>query len=147
MYKKLTYSGKECNNYLYFAFDAEHFDTEEITKKLNIQPTSVSINKIPTPKSTSWKYKIEAGNEIDLKKYLIQLIDIFEPKAEIIKDLKIKLNLATRIQFVIDIDINPDSSVPYFGLNTRVINFLAATQSEIDFDIYKSDTIGILKNE
>ena len=35
MYKKLTHSGTECNNYLYFSFDAEYFDTKEITEKLN----------------------------------------------------------------------------------------------------------------
>jgi hypothetical protein len=65
MYKKLTYSGTECNNYLYFSFDAEYFDTKEITEKLNIEPTSVKIKKEPVPKYTVWKYQIDAGNEID----------------------------------------------------------------------------------
>ena len=32
MWQKITYSGTQCNNYLYFAFDAEYFDTTEITK-------------------------------------------------------------------------------------------------------------------
>jgi hypothetical protein len=67
MYEKLTYSGTECNNYLYFSFDAVYFDTNEITEKLNIEPTSVMIKKEPLPKSTSWIYKIDAGNEIDLE--------------------------------------------------------------------------------
>ncbi len=51
MYEKLTYSGNECKNYLYFSFDAEYFDTEKITEELNIQPTSVMIKKEPVPKS------------------------------------------------------------------------------------------------
>ena len=143
--QKITYSGNECNNYLYFSFDAEYFDTQEITKELNIQPTSVMIKKEPVPKSTAWKYQIDAGNEIDLETFLEKLIDIFEPKIEIINNLKEKLNLTTRIQFVIDIDINPDSSTPYFGLNKRAIDFLAKTDSKVDFDLYKSDTIGILE--
>jgi hypothetical protein len=46
---------------------------------------------------------------------------------------------------VIDIDINPDSSTPYFGLNKRTIDFLAKTESNVDFDLYKTDTIGILE--
>jgi hypothetical protein len=145
MYKKLTYSGTECNNYLYFSFDAEYFDTKEITEKLNIEPTSVMIKKEPVPKSTAWTYKIDAGNEIDLETFLEKLIDIFEPKIEIINNLKDKLNLTTRIQFVIDIDINSDSSTPYFGLNKRTIDFLAKTESNVDFDLYKADTIGILE--
>ncbi|MDK2772335.1 MAG: DUF4279 domain-containing protein [Flavobacterium sp.] len=144
-YEKLTYSGTECNNYLYFSFNAYHFDTEKITAELNIEPTSVMIKKEPVPKSTSWEYKIEAGNEIDLESYLQQLIDIFDPKTEIINGLKNKYDLTTRIQFVVDIDINPESSTPYFGLNKRAIDFLAKTGTEVDFDLYKTDTIGLLQ--
>jgi hypothetical protein len=145
MCKKLTYSGVECKNYLYFSFDAEYFDTNEITEKLNIEPTSVMIKKEPVPKSKAWIYQIDAGNKIDLEFFLKKLIDIFEPKIEMIKYLKDKLNLTTRIQFVVEIDINPETSTPYFGLNKRTIDFLAKTETEVDFDIYKLDTIGILK--
>ena len=145
MYEKLTYSGNECNNYLYFSFDAEYFDTEKITDELNIEPTSVMIKKEPVPKSTAWKYQIDARNEIDLEKYLQELIDIFEPKTEIINRLKNEYDLTTKIQFVIDIDINPESSTPYFGLNKKAIDFLAKTGTEVDFDLYKADTIGILQ--
>jgi hypothetical protein len=145
MWKTLTYSGTECNNYLYFSFDADYFDTEKITAELNIKPTSVMIKKEPVPKSTSWKYQIDAGNKIDLVAYLEKLIDTFEPKAEIINGLKKKYDLTTRIQFVIDIDINPKSSTPYFGLNKRTVEFLAKTGTEVDFDLYKVDTIGLLE--
>ena len=144
-YEKLTYSGTECNNYLYFSFDAEYFDTEKITAELNIEPTSVMIKKEPVPKSTTWEYRIDAGNKIDLESYLQQLIDIFEPKVEIINGLKSKYGLTTRIQFVVDIDINPESSTPYFGLNKRAVDFLAKTGTEVDFDLYKADTIGLLQ--
>ena len=146
MYKKLTYSGNECNNYLYFSFDAEYFDTEKITEELNLQPTSVMIKKEPIPKSTAWKYQIDAGNEIDLETYLQKLIEVFEPKIELINRLKKNHNLTTRIQFVIDIDINPESSTPYFGINKRAIDFLSKTGTEVDFDLYKTDTIGILES-
>lgn len=147
MYEKLTYSGNECNNYLYFSFDAEYFDTKMITEELNLEPTSVMIKKEPVPKSTAWKYKIEAGNEIDLETPLEKLIDIFEPKIEVINQLKRDLNLETRLQFVIDIDINPEASTPYFGLNKRIVDFLSKTETEVNFDIYKADTIGLLSDE
>jgi hypothetical protein len=145
MYEKLTYSGKECNNYLYFSFDAEYFETEKITEELNIEPTSVMIKKEPVPKSTAWKYRIDAGNEIDLEIYLEKLIKTFESKTEIINALKAKYNLTTRIQFVIDIDINPESSTPFFGLNKKAIDFLAKTGTEVYFDLYKADTVGLLE--
>jgi len=79
-----------------------------------------------------------------LETYLEKLIDIIEPKIEIINGLKEKYDLTTRIQFVIDIDINPESSTPYFGLNKRTVEFLAKTGTEVDFDLYKTDIIGIL---
>lgn len=145
MYEKLTCSGNECNNYLYFSFDAEYFETEKITEELNIEPTSVMIKKNPVPKSTAWKYRIDAGNAIDLETYLENLIKIFEPKTENINVLKEKYDLTTRIQFVIDIDINPESSTPYFGLNKKAIDFLSKTGTEVDFDLYKADTIGIIE--
>ncbi|GAA4815841.1 hypothetical protein GCM10011365_01530 [Marinicella pacifica] len=143
MYEKLTYSGTECNNYLYLSFDGDVFDTEIISTELDIQPTSVMIKKSPVPKSTSWKYKIEAGSDINLEIYLNQLVDIFEPKIETINRLKKTLNLETHLQFVIYIDINPDFSTPYFGLNKRTINFLSMTETEVSFDLYKADTIGV----
>jgi len=143
-YQILTYGGSECNNYLYFAFDAEYFDTEIITQELKINPSSVMIKKDPVPKSTSWDYKIIAGNDINLETYLEQLLDIFEPKIELINDLKKNYNLATRLQFVIDIDIDPEASTPSFGLNARAIDFLGKTGTEVDFDLYKADTIGLL---
>lgn len=146
-YEKLTYSGKQCNNYLYFSFDSDFFNTEIITTELGIEPTSVMIKKDPVPKSTAWEYKIEAGNEINLEIHIENLIKVFEPKIEIINRLKKDLNLKTRLQFVIDIDINPDASTPYFGFNIRTIHFLSKTDTEVDFDLYKADTIGLLGNE
>lgn len=145
-YEKLTYSGTECKNYLYFAFVAEFFDPDIVTNELKLEPSSVKIKKDPIPKSTSWNYRIDAGNDINLEIHLERLIDILENKVDQINELKEKLNLETRLQFVIDIDINPDSSTPYFGLNKRTIDFLGRTKTEVDFDLYKADTIGLLNN-
>lgn len=145
MYEKLTYSGGKCNNYLYFSFDGECFDIEKITEELNVQPTSVMIKKEPIPKSTAWKYRINAGEEVDLEKYLEQLIDFLKPKVNVINRLKKEFDLNTRIQFVIDIDVNPDASTPYFGMNKKAIDFLYETETEVDYDLYKTDTIGLLK--
>ena len=143
-YQKLTYSGTKCNNYLYFAFNADRFETEKITQRLSIQPTSVRIKKEPTPKSTSWNFQIDIGDNLDLETPLENLIEIFEPKIQEIIALKEQYKLETILQFVIDIDINPEASTPYFGLNKRTINFLYQSKTEVDFDLYKSDTIGLL---
>jgi hypothetical protein len=111
---------------------------------LNIQPTSINIKKDSSPKSTYWTYKISAGNDIDLETYLEKLLSIFEPKIGVIKKLKDELNLETNLQFVINIDINPKSSIPYFGLSKRTINFLGRTETQVDFDLYKADPFRLL---
>ena len=145
-YQKVTYSGTKCNNYIYFAFYAEQFDTNAITKELNIVPTSTIIKKEPIPKETCWEFKIEAHNDINLETHLEKLIDVFENKVDRINHLKKILKLQTILCFVVDIDINPEISTPYFGLNKRTIDFLAKTDTAVNFDIYKADTIGIFKS-
>ncbi len=141
---KLTYSGTVCKNYLYFSFDADLFDVELVTLELNIQPTLVKIKSDPVPKKTCWNYQIDAGDDIILEPYLEKLLDTFESKIDVINQLKQKFKLRTRLIFVIDIDINPDASTPTFGLNKRAIGFLSETETLVDFDLYKADTIGLL---
>lgn len=145
-YQELTFNKSECNNYLYFAFDAEFFDTDIVTDELKLEPTSVMIKKYPVPKSTSWEYQINAGIDVNLEIYLEKFIDIFENKVVEINQLKERLKLETRLQFVLEIDINPESSAPYFGFNKRTIDFLRKTGTEVDFDLYKADPIGLLRN-
>jgi hypothetical protein len=145
--QKLTYSGNACNNYVYFSFDGDYFDVAIITKELKIEPTSIRLKKDPIPKSTSWKLQIDVGSETDLASPTEDIIKQLEPKIDEIVKLKKDLNLETRLQFVIDIDINPESSTPYFPLKKRIIKFLNQTETEVDFDIYKADTVGLFKNE
>jgi len=146
-FQKLTYNGSKCNNYLYFSIDGEYFDPSKITIELNIEPTSVNHKKDPIPKRTSWKFKIEVGKDPDLATPTEKLINIFEPKIDTIIRLKKEYNLSTRLQYVMDIDINPESSAPYFPMNKRIISFLYKTNTDVDFDIYKADTIGLFLNE
>ncbi|NOQ73996.1 MAG: DUF4279 domain-containing protein [Crocinitomix sp.] len=145
MLDKLTNSGIKCNNYLYFTFFGEHFDTKAITKELGILPTSIGFKKDKTPKSTSWDYRLNATDDLDLATYLERLIDLFEPKIDVIIRLKKEFKLNTRLQFVIDIDVSPESSTPYFGLNDRTIKFLNSTGTDVDFDLYKVDPQRLLK--
>ena len=137
-YQKLTTVGDKSNNYLYFAFDGDFLDLNLVTSELNLNPTSVRIKKEPVPKSTSWKYQIDAEEDINLELHLEKLIDIFEKKVLEINQIKAKLNLKTRLQFVITIDVSLNASLPFFGLNERTIDFLGKTGTEVDFDLYKT---------
>lgn len=125
------------NNYVYFSFYAEEFDMNIITKIMGIEPTSVKSKEVPVPIQSSWNYRIDAGSDIDLASYIDGLIDIFESKVETINQLKSDFHLESIVFLVIDIDFNPESSTPYFGLNKRTIDFLYKTKTTIDFDLYK----------
>lgn len=144
---KITYSGSSCNNYVYFALDGDFFDVKDISTSLAIVPTLTRIKKDPVPKKTSWQYKIEAGNDPDVLSALTKLIDLFEPKLNTIIELKKKFNLKSRLQFVLDIDIDPNATTPYFPFDARTIGFLYKTSSTVDFDIYKSDTLGLINED
>jgi len=146
-FQKLSYGGTKINNYIYFSFEGEYFDPNKITIELNIEPTSTKSKRKPVPKKTSWKFQIDVGNEIDLETPTQKIIKTLEPKIEEIIKLKKKYNLKTRLQFVINIDIDPKASTPFFPLNKRTINFLSKTETQVDFDIYKANTIGLMKNK
>jgi hypothetical protein len=139
----LADSSANCNNYIYFSFEAEFFDVDIVTSTLHLEPTAVRIKQHPAPKSTAWIYRVDAGEDFDLEIHLEKLIDIFNSKVVEINRLKEQLSIETLLQFVIDIDIRPDSSTPYFGLNKRTINFLSKTNTEVDFDLYKIGRIGL----
>ena len=143
-FKKLTYSDSDYNNYIYISLKGDVFDTEAVTMALGIAPTSVVIKKNPVPSSTSWVYQINAGKAIDMETPLEKLVSLFEPKTDQINQLKAEPGLTTLLQLVIQIDISPDASTPYFGLHKKVINFLSKTQTEVDFDVYKVDSIGVI---
>jgi hypothetical protein len=65
-------------------------------------------------------------------------------KIEVIVKMKSELNISTRLQFVLYVDIDPEASTPCFTLDEKTIEFLGKTKSGVDFDLYKSDTIGLL---
>ncbi len=146
MHQKSNNNQGESNSYIYFAFMSDTFDVSVVSKELKIEPTSTTIKKEPVPKSTYWEYRINAGNDFNLESYMDRLIGIFETKVDIINHLKEKYKLETRLQLVIEIEINPSSSTPFFGLNNKIINFLSKTTTEVDFDLYKVDTMGLLNN-
>ena len=137
-FEKLTYSGTECNNYVYFAFDADYFDVKQVTDRLKIEPTSVMLKKDPRPKKTSWSYKIVAGNKIDMRDEISELVELFYPLIPEIIELKHELILRTRLQFVLDIDIDPDASTPCFAFDEKTSIFIGQTKTMVDFDLYLS---------
>ena len=142
--EKSTYSGRQVNNYVYFAFYGDAYNPEQITNTLGLNPTTVKHKKDPVPVRTSWKLQVTSGSSPNFKTSLEELIATLTPLIEEINTLKSELSLETKLMFVMDIDIDPDASMPYFALNHKSIQFLYQTGTSVDFDLYKADTKGLI---
>ncbi len=95
---------------VYFALNGDNFDPEEMTKFLGIQPTSISIKGIPIPKQSS--SKISSGkiiNEcIDVYGMASSLIDILEPKEELLIEAIKHFNVKPHLEVVLWFTVNED---------------------------------------
>ncbi len=122
---------------LYFAFDAEVFDLKHVSKTLDITPTHTRIKANPSPQYSSWQFEMEPSKHWNMKPTIAKMLDIFEPKVALIRLLKEKYSLQSRLQFVLHLDFNPEIPTPCFSFSNRLIQFLADTETEVDFDLYK----------
>ncbi len=143
-FQKITYSGTSCNSYIYFQFFGDSLDEDLISRSIGGMPTKVLVQGDPFPVCSRWMYQVDAGDDPLMEPYLNQILDLFEDKVEMIVHLKQEWGLNTELMFVLDIDIDPDASTPAFPLDSRVIRFLAATGTEVDFDLYKVDSLGVI---
>lgn len=132
----------EC--YVYFAFDGDDFDPDEITSEIGLKPTSVLIkgSKIPgvLPRSNCWKISTETiVNEIiDVEKMSQEIVDQLKDKIELINVIKKRYKATTRLQVVLWVTTDEDQTTPAIGFNVDIMKFLVATNSFIDIDTYKN---------
>jgi len=129
---------------VYFAFDGEDFDPDEITRQLGIEPTSIRRkgDRIPNkvPRLNSWKLSTKkiVSEVIDVEEMALKVVKILEPKAEEIKTIKRKLNAMVRLEVVLWITTDEKQSTPAVGFNLQIIEFLAKVGAYIDIDTYRS---------
>ena len=132
----------EC--YVYFALDGESFEPNDVTNHLGIQPTSVMRKgeKIPNklPVFSSWQLSTEnVINEIiDVDELASKVIQVLEPKVELINEIKSKLNLTCRLEVVLCITTDDSQSTPAVGFEAKNIKFLANIGANIDIDTYRT---------
>ena len=135
-----------CKTYVYFALTGEDFDPQKITDRIGINPTE-SWKKGDNGKYnfdmkySCWKLSTLTGKEeIEIDNLVSEIINKLNCKIDIINELKIQFNLASRLEIVLDIDINPIKSTPALGHDLRTIEFLFLTKTKTDIDIYRYDS-------
>lgn len=127
---------------VYFAFQGDNFNPDDITKLLGLKPTKIRLkNELPSgklPKFSSWILSSDniVDEVIDVYEMTTELIKTLEPKVDVINEIREKFNVTTQLEVVLSFSTNEEISTPAIGFDTTTIDFLAKVGAFIDIDTY-----------
>jgi hypothetical protein len=130
----------------YFALLGYHFNPDDITRLLGIEPTSVdaagAYSGLDKPVISSWELSTETiSGELDVFALTDTIVKQLEPlKGKIVEACK-SHNLSPRLGVALTLSIDRDTSRPEVGFSARTIRFLADTGSFIDMECNPSGRI------
>ena len=130
----------------YFALSGYHFNPDDITRLLGIQPTSVNAaganSGLDKPVISSWELSTETiiGN-VDVFELTNNLIKQVEPVKEKILQVIKSHNLSPRIGLALVLSVDKNESVPDVGFGARTIRFLADIGAFINVDYQLSERV------
>jgi hypothetical protein len=130
----------------YFALLGYHFNPDDITRLLGLEPTSINAagaySGLDKPVISSWELSTETiSGEVDL----FELTDIIVKKLDPLKNKIVEVckshNLSPRLGIVLTLSIDKDASSPEVGFGARTIRFLADTGSFINVEYQLSKRV------
>lgn len=130
----------------YFALMGYHFNPDDITRLLGIEPTSVdaagAYSGLDKPVISSWELSTDTvAGEVDVFALTDTIVKQLEPLKEKIVEVCKSHNLSPRLGVVLALSIDKGESGPEIGFGARTIRFLADTGSFIDMDCKLSERI------
>ncbi len=130
----------------YFALSGYHFNPDDITRLLGIQPTSVNAaganSSLDKPAISSWELSTATiTDDVDVYKLTDTIIKQLEPIKEKILQVIKSHNLSPRIGVVLVLSIDKNETVPDVGFGARTIRFLAEIGAFINVDYQLSERI------
>jgi len=130
----------------HFTLSGYHFNPDDITRLLGIEPTSVDASgarsALDKPVISSWELSTETMTDnIDVYKMTEIIIKKIEPAKEKILQVIKSHNLSPRIGVVLVLSIDKNESVPDVGFGARTIRFLADIGAFINVDYQLSERI------
>ena len=130
----------------YFALSGYHFNPDDITRLLGIQPTSVNAaganSGLDKPVISSWELSTDTiTDDVDVYDLTGNLIKQVEPVKEKILQVIKSHNLSPRIGVVLVLSIDKNESTPDVGFGARTIRFLADIGAFINVDYQLSERI------
>lgn len=131
---------------VYFTLSGYHFNPDDITRLLGIEPTSVNASgarsSLDKPVISSWELSTETMTDnIDVYKMTDTIIKKIEPAKEGILQVIKSHNLSPRIGVVMVLSIDKNEAVSDFGFGARTIRFLADIGAFINVDYQLSEQI------
>jgi len=135
----------------YFTLAGYHFDPDNITRLLGIEPTSVNDagakSGLDNPVISSWELSTETVSnkdgteEVDLYKLTEILFKQLEPIKENIIEVCKNHNLSPRMGVVLTLSIDKGETCPDVGFGGRLVKFLADIGAFINVDYKLSDRV------
>lgn len=130
----------------YFALLGYHFNPDDITRLLGMEPTSVNAagaySSLDKPVISSWELSTETlSGELDVFALTDTLVKQLEPIKEKIVEVCKSHNLSPRLGVVLTLSIDKDESSPEVGVGVRAVRFLADTGSFINVEYKLSERI------
>lgn len=134
----------------YFGLSGYHFDPNDVTRVLGLEPTSVNDagtrGSLDKPVISSWELSTETitsdAQELDIYKLIDdEILKIIEPAKDKIIEICKSQNLSPRIGVVLTLSIDKDETTPDVGFGSRVIKFCAEIGAFINIDYKLSERV------
>ena len=130
----------------HFTLAGYHFNPDDITRIIEIEPTSVDASgargSLDKPVLSSWELSTETvTDDIDIYKLTDALIKQVEPAKEKILQVIKSHNLSPRIELKLTLSIDKNESEPEVGFGARTIKFLSEIGAFINVDYQLSERI------
>ena len=130
----------------HFTLSGYHFNPDDITRLLGIEPTSVDASgahsSLDKPVISSWELSAETmADDIDVYKMTDVIIKKIEPAKEKILQVIKSHNLSPRIGVVLVLSVDKGETSPDVGFGARTIRFLADIGAFINVDYELSERI------
>jgi len=130
----------------YFSLVGYHFNPDDITRLLGVEPTSVNSagagSGMDKPAISSWEISTDTVTEdVDVFNLTDIIIKQLEPIEEKILQVCKSHNLSPRIGVVLTLSVDKDESSPDVGFGARTIRFLADIGAFIIVDYKLSERI------
>ena len=133
----------------YFGLSGYHFNPDDITRVLGIEPTSINNagmhGNLDKPVISSWEISTETITEdtevVDVYKLSEIILKKIEPVKEEILQICKSHNLSPRMGVELTLSTDKDDTCPDVGFGARLVKFMAEIGAFINIDYEVSDRV------